>query len=70
MIHLTREGKSCYFVLILQNNIIYLSKNNSKLLWQALQPMKKQIENNITANQWFEYAKSLYEKEFEAESPL
>jgi len=41
-----------------------------KLLWQALQPMKKQIENNITANQWFEYAKSLYEKEFEAESPL
>ena len=31
--------------------LIYLRKNNPKLFWQELQPRKKQIENNITANQ-------------------
>ena len=52
-----------------REELIYLSKNNPKLLWQELQPRKKQIENNIIANQWFEYARQLYEKESEVESP-
>ena len=51
-----------------REELIYLSKNNLKLIWQELQPRNKKIENNITANQWFEYAKQLHEKESEAES--
>ena len=53
-----------------REELIYLRKNNSKLFWQELQPRKKQIENNITTNQWFEYARQLHEKEFEVEPPL
>ena len=45
-----------------REELIYLGKNNPKLFWQELQPRKKEIENNITANQWFEYARQLYEK--------
>ena len=40
-----------------------------KLLWQELQPRKKKIENNIIANQWFEYARQLYEKESKVKPP-
>ena len=50
-----------------REELIYLGKNNPKRLWQALQPRKKQFENNITANQWFDYARKLYEKELEVE---
>ena len=49
--------------------MIYLGKNNPKLFWHELQPRKKQFENNITANQWFDYARQLYEKELEVEPP-
>lgn len=45
-----------------QEELIYLGKNNPKLFSQELQPRKKRIENNITVNQWFEYARILYEK--------
>ena len=51
-----------------REELIYLSKNNAKL-WHKLQPRKKKIENNITSNQWFEYARQVYEKESEAEAP-
>jgi len=50
--------------------LVYLSKSNPKIFWQELQPRKKQIENNVTFNQWFGYARQLYEKESEVESPL
>jgi len=36
---------------------------------KELQPRKKQIENNIIVNQWFDYARQLYEKESEEEPP-
>ena len=49
--------------------LVYLSKNNPNIFWQELQPRKKQIENNITGNQWFDYARQLYEKESEEEPP-
>lgn len=52
-----------------REELIYLGKNNSGLFQQELQPRKKQIENNIIAKQWFEYARQLYEKESEAEPP-
>ena len=49
--------------------MIYLGKNNPKRFWHALQARKKQFENNIIANQWFDYAMKLYEKELEVEPP-
>ena len=52
-----------------REELIYLGKNNPKNFWKKLQPMKKQIENNIIANQWFENARQLYEKESEVEPP-
>lgn len=63
------KRKKDEFMQTRREELIYLSKNNSKLFWQKLQPRKKQIENNIIANQWFEYARQLYEKDSEAESP-
>ena len=45
-----------------REELIYLGKNNPKLFWQELQPRKKQIENNITAKQWFDYARQLYDR--------
>ena len=44
------------FMQTRQEELIYLGKNNPKLFWQELQQRKKQIENNIIANQWFDYA--------------
>ena len=64
------KRKKDEFMQTTREELIYLSKNNPKLFWQELQPRKKQIENNITTNQWFEYVRQLYEKESEAESPL
>jgi len=45
-----------------REEFIYLRKNIRKLFLQELQPRKKQIENNTTTNQWFEYARKHYEK--------
>jgi len=61
------KRKKDEFMQTRREELIYLSKNNPKLFWKELQPRKKQIENNITANQWFEYARQLYEKESEEE---
>jgi hypothetical protein len=46
-----------------REELIFLGKNNPKLFWKELQTRKKQNENNITAYQWFEYAKQLYEQD-------
>lgn len=54
-----------------REELIFLGKNNPKLFWKELQPRKKQIENNITSTQWFDYARLLYEHDMEvASSPL
>jgi hypothetical protein len=45
-----------------REELIFLGKNNPKLFWKELQTKKKQTENNITAYQWFKYAKHLYEQ--------
>ena len=66
--HILRKKKD-EFMQTRREELIYLGKNNLKLFWQELQPRKKQIENNITSNQWFECARQLYEKEYEAQSP-
>ena len=52
-----------------REELIYLGKNNPKFFWQEIQPRKKQIENSITTNQLFDYARQLYEKESEVEPP-
>ena len=57
-----RKRKKDEFMQTRREELIYLRKNNPKIFWQELQPRKKQIENNVTANQWFEYAMQLYEK--------
>ena len=56
------KRKKDEFMQTRREELICLSKNNPKLFWQELRPRKKQIENYITAQQWFEYAKKLYEK--------
>ena len=45
-----------------REELIFLGKNNPKLFWKELQVSKKQTENNITVNQWLEYARKLYEQ--------
>ena len=52
-----------------QEELIYLGKSHPKCFWQEILPRKKQIENNIIANQWFDYARKLYEKELEEDPP-
>ena len=52
-----------------REELIFLGKNNPKLFWKELQTRKKQTENNITAYQWFEYAKQLYEQDSKAGPP-
>ena len=52
-----------------REELIYLGKTHPKCFWQELQPRKKQIKNNITVNQWFDYERQLYEKESEDEPP-
>ena len=64
------KRKKYEFMQTRRKVLIYLGKNNPKKFWQELQPRKKKIENNITSNEWFEYARQLYEKESEAEPPL
>ena len=56
------KRKNDEFMQTRREELIYLSKNNPKLFWQELQPRKKQIDNNITANQWFEYASNSMRK--------
>ena len=57
------KNKKINFMFTRREELIFLGKNNPKLFWKELQPRKKQTENNITATQWFEYAKKLYEQE-------
>ena len=57
------------FLQTRREELIYLGKNNPKLFWHEIQLRKKQIKNNITTNQWFEYARQLYEKESKVEPP-
>ena len=64
------KRKKYEFMQTRREELIYLGKNNPKILWQELQPRKKKIENNITTNQWFEYARQLSQKESEVEPPL
>ena len=64
------KRKKDEFMQTRREELIYLGKNNPKILWRELQPRKKKIENNITTNQWFEYARQLSEKESEVEPPL
>jgi hypothetical protein len=55
--------------MISREELIFLGKNNPKLFWKELQTRKKQTENNITACQWFEYAKQLYEQDPKVDTP-
>ena len=52
-----------------REELIFLGKNNPKLFWKELQASKKQTENNITADQWLEYARQLYEQNPKVEPP-
>lgn len=52
-----------------REELIFLGKNNPKLFWKGLQPQKKQTVNNITATQWFDYAKQPYEQVSEIDPP-
>ena len=56
------KKKKYEFMKTRREELIYLCKNNPNLFWKVLQPRKKQFENNITTNQWFDYARKLYEK--------
>jgi len=38
-------------------------QESPKAFLEGIQPRKKQIENNLIVNQWFDYARQLYEKE-------
>jgi hypothetical protein len=55
--------KKVDFMISRREELIFLGKNNAKLFWKELQTKKKQTENNITAYQWFKYAKQLYEQD-------
>jgi hypothetical protein len=50
------------FMVSRREQLIFLGKNNPKLFWKELQPKKVQTENNITASEWFDYARQLYEQ--------
>ena len=56
-------------MILRREELIFLGKNNPKLFWKELQTRKKQIENNITAYQWFEYAKEPYEQDPKVDPP-
>jgi exonuclease III len=61
--------KKVDFMISRREELIFLGKNNPKLFWKELQTRKKQTENNITAYQWFEYAKQLYEQDPKVDPP-
>ena len=54
------KKKQYEFMKTRRGELIYIGKNNLKVFWKELQPRKKQIENNITANKRFQYARKLY----------
>jgi len=45
-----------------REELIFLGKSNPKLFWKELQSKKIQIGNNITASEWFDYVRQLYEQ--------
>jgi hypothetical protein len=49
--------KKVDFMISRREELIFLGKNNPKLFWKELQPKKVQTENNITASEWFDYAR-------------
>ena len=61
--------KKADFMISRREELIFLGKNNPKLFWKELQTIKKQTENNITASQWLEYAKQLYEQDPKDDPP-
>ena len=61
--------KKIDFMVSRREELIFLGKNNPKLFWKELQVSKKQIENNITTDQWLEYARQLYEQNPKVEPP-
>ena len=61
--------KKIDFMVSRREELIFLGKNNPKLFWKELQASKKQTENNITADQWLEYARQLYEQNPKVEPP-
>ena len=63
------KQKKLNFMITRREELISLGKNNPKLFWKEQQSRKKQIENIITTTQWFEYAKKLYGREDEMNSP-
>jgi hypothetical protein len=61
--------KNVDFMISRRKELNFLGKNNLKLFWKELQMRKKQTENNITAYQWFEYAKQRYEQDPKVDPP-
>jgi hypothetical protein len=55
--------KKVDFMISRREELIFLGENNPKLFWKELQMRKKKTENNITAYQWFDYAKQLYDQD-------
>ena len=54
--------KKADFMVTRREELIFLGKNNPKLFWKELQSKKIQIENNIIAFKWVDYARQLYEQ--------
>ena len=52
-----------------REELIFLGKNNPKLFWKELQANKNQTENNITVDQWLEYARKIYERNPKVDPP-
>jgi len=46
-----------------REELIFLGKNNPKLLWKDLQLRKKQTKNSVTICKWFDYARQRYEQD-------
>ena len=63
------KEKKIDFMVSRREEIIFLGKNNPKLFWKELQVSKKKTENNITADQWLEYARQLCEQNPKVEPP-
>ena len=66
--HISNKKKYEFFETR-REELIHLGKNKRFFFWQELQLWKKKIENNITSNQWFDYARKVYEKKLQVEPP-
>lgn len=50
------------YVTSRREELISLGKHNLRRFWKELQQKKQQIRNNIMDSQWFDYAKLLYKR--------